>query len=189
MGFKIGWLTWEQQKLKTVVNRVTRKNVNNESNLPLTISAQDGLIAQDHFFGKKVASQNLQNYLLLKKGDFAYNKSYSNGYPFGSIKRLNKYKEGVISSLYIAFKPKQADSDYLEQFFDSDKWHREIYSRAAEGARNHGLLNISPNDFFDADVKLPSSNEEQKMIGDILKKVSEIITLGHRKLTATDSVK
>lgn len=99
MGFKIGWLTWEQQKLKTVVNRVTRKNVNNESNLPLTISAQDGLIAQDHFFGKKVASQNLQNYLLLKKGDFAYNKSYSNGYPFGSIKRLNKYKEGVISSL------------------------------------------------------------------------------------------
>ena len=189
MGFKIGWLTWEQQKLKTVVNRVTRKNVNNESNLPLTISAQDGLIAQDHFFGKKVASQNLQNYLLLKKGDFAYNKSYSNGYPFGSIKRLNKYKEGVISSLYIAFKPKQADSDYLEQFFDSDKWHREIYSRAAEGARNHGLLNISPNDFFDADVKLPSSNEEQKMIGDILKKVSEIITLQQRKLDQLNTLK
>lgn len=180
---------WEQQKLKTVVNRVTRKNVNNESNLPLTISAQDGLIAQDHFFGKKVASQNLQNYLLLKKGDFAYNKSYSNGYPFGSIKRLNKYKEGVISSLYIAFKPKQADSDYLEQFFDSDKWHREIYSRAAEGARNHGLLNISPNDFFDADVKLPSSNEEQKMIGDILKKVSEIITLQQHKLDQLNTLK
>ena len=180
---------WEQQKLKTVVNRVTRKNVNNESNLPLTISAQDGLIAQDHFFGKKVASQNLQNYLLLKKGDFAYNKSYSNGYPFGSIKRLNKYKEGVISSLYIAFKPKQADSDYLEQFFDSDKWHREIYSRAAEGARNHGLLNISPNDFFDADVKLPSSNEEQKMIGDILKKVSEIITLQQKQIDKLNSLK
>ena len=189
MGFKIGWINWEQQKLKTVVNRVTRKNVNNESNLPLTISAQDGLIAQDHFFDKKVASQNLQNYLLLKKGDFAYNKSYSNGYPFGSIKRLNKYKEGVISSLYIAFKPKQADSDYLEQFFDSDKWHREIYSRAAEGARNHGLLNISPNDFFDADVKLPSSNEEQKMIGDILKKVSEIITLQQHKLDQLNTLK
>lgn len=173
---------WEQRKLGEVVKRVIRKNKDNQSKLPLTISAQDGLIAQNTFFGKNVASKNLENYILLKRGEFAYNKSYSNGYPYGSIKRLNKYDLGVISSLYIAFKPNNINSTFLEHYYDSEKWYREIYSRAAEGARNHGLLNISPHDFFDANIYFPTTLEEQQLVGQLIDKVSITITLQQRKI-------
>lgn len=173
---------WEQHKLGDVVKRIIRKNKDNQSKLPLTISAQDGLIAQNTFFGKNVASKNLENYILLKRGEFAYNKSYSKGYPYGSIKRLNKYDLGVISPLYIAFKPNNINSTFLEHYYDSEKWYREIYSRAAEGARNHGLLNISPHDFFDGNICFPTTQEEQQDIGIFLQKIDTLITLHQRKL-------
>ena len=180
---------WEQRKLGELTIRVTRKNKNIESDLPLTISAQDGLIAQDKFFGKKVASKNLQNYLLLRKGEFAYNKSYSNGYPYGSIKRLNKYDYGVISSLYIAFSPKSVNSSFLEQYYDSSKWYKEIYTRATEGARNHGLLNIAPADFFDSNILVPTSSLEQEKIGRFIEKVNHTINLHEEKLAQLQQLK
>ncbi|MDD1332750.1 restriction endonuclease subunit S [Lactobacillus delbrueckii] len=160
---------WEQCKLGDVADRVTTKNKGMVSELPLTISAQDGLISQDEFFNKKVASKDLSSYLLLHHGDFAYNKSYSNGYPFGTIKRLEKYPQGVVSSLYIAFKPNSSiSSDFMAQYYESNNWHKEIYKCAAEGARNHGLLNIPPSDFFATNLNIPITKSEQLKIGRLL---------------------
>lgn len=85
---------WEVKKLGEVSDRVTRKNENFESTLPLTISAQYGLVDQITFFNNQVASTtNLRNYFLVKNGEFAYNKSYSAGYPWGAIKRLDRYEK------------------------------------------------------------------------------------------------
>lgn len=180
---------WQKQKLENLVQRVTRKNKDLKSKLPLTISAQDGLISQTNFFSKQVASKRLENYLLLKKGDFAYNKSYSTGYPYGAIKRLNKYKYGVLSTLYIAFKPQKVNSDYLEQYFETTKWYKEIYKRATEGARNHGLLNISPTDFFNLKINIAPSNLEQEKISKLFLALSNIITLQQRKLDLLKKLK
>ena len=174
---------WEQRKLKNITKRISRKNLNLDSTLPLTISAQYGLVDQRKFFDKQIASKKLENYLLLKNGEFAYNKSYSKDYPFGAIKRLNNYKLGVLSTLYIAFKPVSINTDYLEEYFDSTKWYKEIYKRATEGARNHGLLNISPQDFFELNLSIPNNRIEQERISKILKKLSLLITLQQRKLT------
>lgn len=142
--------SWEQRKLGELVDRVVRKNTNNESTLPLTISAQYGLVDQITYFNNRVASRDVSNYYLVLNGEFAYNKSTSDGYPFGAVKRLDLYEKGVLSTLYIVFAPKkeqQIDSDYLTVFFDTDRWHKGVAERAAEGARNHGLLNISAEDF------------------------------------------
>ena len=79
--------SWVEKKLGEIVERITRKNKNLESDLPLTISAQYGLIDQETFFNKKVASKDVSGYYLLKKGEFAYNKSYSSDYPWGAVKR------------------------------------------------------------------------------------------------------
>ena len=76
---------WEQRKLGEICQRVIRKNKNNESDLPLTIASQYGLIDQRDFFNKVVAAKDMSNYYLLRKGEFAYNKSYSNGFEYGSI--------------------------------------------------------------------------------------------------------
>ena len=175
---------WEQRKLGELCERVTRKNITGESDLPLTIASQYGLIDQRDFFNKVVAAKDMSNYYLLKKGEFAYNKSYSNGYDFGSIKRLNAYEQGCLSTLYICFGITSDDieSDYLECFFDTLKWYSDITMICAEGARNHGLLNVDTKAFFDeVTIEMPSSKEEQRKISSYLNNLDNLITLHQRE--------
>ena len=176
-------LTWEQRKLKDLVDRVVRKNSNCESTLPLTISAQYGLVNQITYFNNRVASRDVTNYYLVLNGEFAYNKSTSDGYPFGAVKRLDMYEMGVLSTLYIVFVPKdkyRINSDFLTVFFDTNRWHKGVAERAAEGARNHGLLNITADDFFDIDLLLPKEIGEQAKIGELVQKLDSLITLHQR---------
>ena len=110
----------------------------------------------------------MSGYYLLKNGEFAYNKSYSVGYDFGSIKRLDRYPMGALSTLYICFALKRHESDFIKAYFDSLKWYREIYMISAEGARNHGLLNVPTEEFFDTKHYLPENTDEQRKIADFL---------------------
>ena len=110
----------------------------------------------------------MSGYYLLKNGEFAYNKSYSVGYDFGSIKRLDRYPMGALSTLYICFALKKHDSDFIKAYFDSLKWYREIYMISAEAARNHGLQNVPTEEFFDTKHYLPENTEEQRKIADFL---------------------
>ena len=120
------------------------------------------------YFNKTVASKDMSGYYLLKNGEFAYNKSYSVGYDFGSVKRLDRYPMGALSTLYICFALKRYDSDFIKAYFDSLKWYREIYMISAEGARNHGLLNVPTEEFFDTKHYLPENTDEQRKIADFL---------------------
>ncbi len=183
---------WEQRKLVNVVERITRKNDNFESTLPLTISAQYGLIDQNEFFDKRVASKDISGYYLVRKGEFAYNKSTSTDAPWGAIKRLERYENGVLSTLYIVFKILDEDemnSDYLVCYYETDLWHKGIQMIAAEGARNHGLLNIAPADFFETVLTMPKDVEEQKQIGQYFQQLDHLITLHQRKLEKMQLVK
>ena len=168
-----------------VCERVTRKNKNNQSDLPLTISSQYGLIDQHNFFNKVVAAKDMSNYYLLQNGEYAYNKSYSNGYDYGSIKRLNAYEQGCLSTLYICFSLEalDVDSDYLECFFDTLQWYGDVSMICAEGARNHGLLNVDTKAFFtDVRINLPISIKEQRLIAKYLNNLDHLITLHRRAL-------
>ena len=167
-----------------MVERVTRKNENLESELPLTISAQYGLIDQNEFFDKRIASRDVSGYYLLKKGEFAYNKSTSSDAPWGAVKRLDRYEMGVLSTLYIVFALKEdgnIDSDFLVSYYDTDCWHKGVQAIAAEGARNHGLLNITPADYFETVLTVPSDVKEQHQIGTFFAKLDTLITLHQRK--------
>lgn len=155
---------WHKYALSDFVTRITRRNKNNESSLPLTISAQYGLVDQITFFNKTVASIDLSGYYLLYNGDFAYNKSYSNDYAWGAVKRLDKYEKGCLSSLYFVFRPTdKVDSDYLAHYFETNKWHKGISDIAGEGARNHGLLNMAVDDYFATKHYLPSLSEQKEI--------------------------
>lgn len=183
---------WEQRKLSDMVERVTRKNENRESELPLTISAQYGLIDQNEFFDKRIASRDVSGYYLLKKGEFAYNKSTSSDAPCGAVKRLDRYEMGVLSTLYIVFALKEngnIDSDFLVSYYDTDCWHKGVQAIAAEGARNHGLLNITPADYFETVLTVPSDVKEQHQIGSFFAKLDTLITLHQRKLEKLKNIK
>lgn len=110
----------------------------------------------------------MSGYYLLKNGEFAYNKSYSVGYDFGSIKRLDRYPMGALSTLYICFMLKKHYSDFIKAYFDSLKWYKEIYKISAEGARNHGLLNVPTDEFFNTKHNLPENVQEQRKIADFI---------------------
>lgn len=183
---------WEQRKLGEVCVRVTRKNKNNESDLPLTIASQYGLIDQRDFFNKVIAAKDMSNYYLLKKGEFAYNKSYSKGFDYGSIKRLNAYEQGCLSTLYICFsiETDEVDSDYLECFFDTLSWYHDVSAICAEGARNHGLLNVDVEAFFkDVNIEMPSQIQEQRKISVFINTLDHLITLHQRKCDEVKKVK
>ena len=160
-------------RMKDFCERITEKNKDNKCSLVLTIAAQYGLVDQKTFFNKSVASENLTSYYILHKGDFAYNRSYSTGYAWGAVKRLDKYEDGVLSTLYICFKINETivDSDYLSYYFESTKWHKGVSDISGEGARNHGLLNISVTDYFDTEHCFPHI-EEQKRIASMLNAIT-----------------
>ena len=180
---------WIEKRLKDISKRVTRKNKDLVSERALTISAQFGLIDQEEFFQKKIASKDVSGYYLIKKGEFAYNKSYSTGYPLGAIKRLDKYENGVLSTLYILFKAVDVDSDYLAHYYESDKWHREVSMCAAEGARNHGLLNIAPADFFNTRLVVPKELAEQQAIGAYFSTLDNLINSHQEKISQLETLK
>ena len=161
-------------KMSDFSSRIATKNKESKCSLVLTIAAQYGLVNQESFFNKSVASENLTGYYLLHKGEFAYNRSYSAGYDWGAVKRLDNYGEGVLSTLYICFKINETivDSDYLAYYFESTKWHRGLSDIAGEGARNHGLLNVSIPDYFNTKHRFPVI-EEQKAISKMLNAITE----------------
>jgi type I restriction enzyme S subunit len=161
--------SWSFVDLDEVFERVTRKNTLGNTNV-LTISGVQGLVSQRDYFNKSVASENLTAYTLLHRDEFAYNKSYSAGYPMGAIKPLARYESGVVSSLYICFRFRdgvEADPDFFRHYFEAGMLNEGLSGIAQEGARNHGLLNVGIADFFKLRLHIPGI-EEQRRIAAVL---------------------
>lgn len=172
---------WEIEIFENVFDRLTSKNDENNQNV-LTISAQQGLVSQLDYFNKKVAAKDVTGYYLLHKGDFAYNKSYSKGYPMGAIKPLKFYDKGVVSTLYICFRAKDENTvTFFEHYFEAGLLNSEISKIAQEGGRAHGLLNVGITDFFNTRLLIPNPKEQQK-IAACLSSLDELINAHDAKL-------
>ena len=181
---------WKRIKLGDIAERITRKNGEDNKNV-VTISAQRGFVVQTDFFNKSVASEVLDNYFLVCKDEFCYNKSYSNGYPMGAIKRLKFFDKAVVTTLYICFKLKNRTSvniDYFEQYCESGIFNKELVKVANEGGRAHGLLNVTPSDFFNMHMKIPNI-DEQNAIATVLVNADKEIELANEKLSNLQSQK
>lgn len=181
---------WEWIKLGNIAERVTRKNEEDNKNV-VTISAQKGFVIQTDFFNKSVASETLDNYFLVYKDEFCYNKSYSNGYPMGAIKRLKTFDKAVVTSLYICFRLKDKTStniDCFEQYCESGIFNKELVKVANEGGRAHGLLNVTPADFFNMHMNIPDI-DEQDAVASILVNADKEIELAKEKLANLKSQK
>jgi len=164
--------------LRDICEPVTRKNDGNELNV-LTSSAQHGLISQMDYYKKSVSAEDVRGYYLLKKGEFAYNRSSSNGYPYGAIKRLEDYPQGVLSTLYLCFSLKNdapCDSDFMAHAFEAGLLNKQLVGVCQEGARSHGLLNITKTDFIGLKISLPAVTS-QKQIAAILNTARQEIDL------------
>lgn len=131
-----------------------------------------------------MASSDLSGYHLLRRGEFAYNKSTSGDSPWGAVKRLERYEKGCVSTLYIVFEALGINPQFLVTYYETDRWHKGVQAIAAEGARNHGLLNIAPSDFFTTELTVPANEAEQREIGNLFRSLDNLITLHQRIVTA-----
>ena len=155
---------WTKVRLSQIFEKVKRKNAVGEQ-LVLTASGEFGLVDQREFFNRSVAGADLSKYYLLKRGEFAYNRSAMKGYPFGAIKRLDRYEQGVLSTLYGCFqlKGERCDSNYLCHFFEARLLDRQLRRITQVGGRAHGLLNIIDGDFYSMSLAIPSMDEQQRI--------------------------
>lgn len=155
---------WEKFRLADLFERVMQKNEESCERC-LTISAEKGLVDQREYFDRRISSTDTSGYFLMKRGDFAYNRSYSNGYPYGVVKRLNAYDVGTVTTLYLVFTPRNRTFDplYMEHVFDSGILNKGLRTIVQEGARAHGLLNVKAEDFFSLVVFIPDLNEQSKI--------------------------
>ena len=176
---------YPRHRLSEFTRRVTRKNVEGDGH-PLTISGAEGLVSQSRYFGKRIAAENTEHYTLLKRGEFAYNKSYSAGYPLGAIKRLDAQEEGIVSTLYLCFAldgDQAPVSDYFTYFCEAGGFNRQIYQVAQEGARNHGLLNVTAEDFFSLSMPVPPREVQERVVR-VLSSALRELTLLRNQLSA-----
>lgn len=179
---------WKVVHFNECFHRLTQKNTENNQNV-LTISAQQGLISQLDYYNTLYASEDKTGYFLLQKDDFAYNKSYSADYAYGAIKQLEKYDKGIVSPLYICFSANEGtNTDFYRQYFEAGMFNREIYKIAQEGARNHGLLNVSTPEFFSAVLVFPPV-EEQKKIAEVLSCCNRVIELKQQLIAEMQRLK
>jgi type I restriction enzyme S subunit len=155
---------WRSERLDQIFARVTRKNSTRNTNV-LTASGEHGLVSQAEYFKRVIAGEAIENYYLLHRGEFAYNRSSSDGYPYGAVKQLVGHDAGILSTLYLCFCLADAtyDDNFYRHFFEAGGLNHGIYSIAQEGARNHGLLNVGVADFFGLHVPVPEPAEQLRL--------------------------
>lgn len=156
---------WHRVRLSQILEQVVRRN-STGCHRVLTGSAEHGLIDQREYYSRRVASDDVSGYYLVKRGEFAYNRSSADGYPFGATKRLDDYGEGVLSTLYLVFRIRDGtpvDSNFLDHTHEGGLFNSQLSRLCREGARSHGLLNITADEYFSMHMDLPSLPEQQRI--------------------------
>lgn len=172
---------WEFKRISKIATRVQRKNDAAEHPI-LTISSLSGFVRQDERYSRYMAGESVKNYILLKKGEFAYNKGNSKTYEFGCIFDLEAYEAGLVPHVYICFRLKNGLSHrYFKYLFEADYLKPQLGALVNTGVRNNGLLNIKPTEFMQTKVPVPCF-EEQESIADMLYNSSRTIRVLQDKL-------
>lgn len=174
---------WKFQSISQISKRIQRKS-DGEGHPILTISSLSGFVRQDERYSRYMAGESVKNYILLKKGEFAYNKGNSKTYEFGCIFDLDSYKSGLVPHVYVCFKLHQGLSHrYFKYLFEADYLKPQLGALVNTGVRNNGLLNIKPSEFMNTKVPVPCF-DEQEQIADVLHASSETINKLQLKLDA-----
>ena len=159
---RIDW-NWKHSHLYEIAKRIQRRS--NGDGLPkLTISSASGFVLQEEKYSRYMAGESVRNYIILRNGEFAYNKGNSLRYQFGCIFKLKAYDEALVPHVYVCFKLSSGiDSDYIEHLFHPDYLKHQLGRIVKTGVRNNGLLNIKPDEFMNVRVPIPPLDQQKKI--------------------------
>ena len=160
---------WKKVKLKEVLTEVTEKNKDERVKNVLSVTNSQGFVKQDEYFEGTVHSQNISNYKIIRKNQFAYNPSRVN---VGSIDILKTYDEGVLSPMYVVFKVDNSKllPEYFRYYFQTHRFAENVKNNTQGSVRN----SLSFKALSDFEYFLPPLEEQEKIIKH-LQKIDNII--------------
>lgn len=177
-------------KLGKISSIVKEKAGENKYTL-MSVTSGVGLVPQVEKFGREIAGDSYKNYIIIKKYDFAYNKSATKQFPEGYISMLEEYDIAAVpNSIFTCFRI--TDSESYPPFFDY-LWHNNYHGHWLRkyievGARAHGALSVDTKHLWSMPLALPDFKEQQK-IADCLSSIDELIDAESRKLRALEKYK
>ena len=178
---------WEKRKLMEVVKEITRTAP--ESNAPIMmISANNGFIEQSERYAFNNAGDSLKKYILLEKGELAYNHGASKLRPYGSCFALTTVENARIPFVYHCFSVEEQNAEFMSIELNGSDVENQLRRIVSSSARMDGLLNISFEEYTSISVLLPKI-EEQNRIADYFRNLDHLITLQQRKCESLKHVK
>jgi len=174
---------WEVKRLGELCVEIKEKTNGRKFKL-LSISSGQGLISQIEKFGKEIAGNSYSNYTVIRKNDFAYNKSSTKSYPEGEIALMEEEEDcAVPNSIFTCFRFKQnlIIPYFAKYLFVKNHHGRYLRTLIAIGARAHGALQISTRDLFSVPIPFPSLPEQQK-IASCLSSLDDLINAQRQKI-------
>lgn len=182
---------WEVVKINDIFERVTRNNDFKDNYPVLTISAKEGFVDQKERFNRVIAGKSLEKYVLLHKGEFAYNRGNSKSYPFGVTYKLNDFEKGLVPFVYFSFRKRnniECNLDFYQYYFLSHKLDRQLRKIITSSARQDGLMNISADEFFNLLIPFPPKSEQEE-IAKYIESVGKRIKRERKKFELLNLVK
>lgn len=147
---------WPMTPIGEISERVQRRGAGDEGLPILMISSGSGFVRQDEKYSRFMAGKSVENYIMLERGEFAYNKGNSKLYEFGCVFPLKGHERGLVPNVYVCFKLSAGlDAGFYEHLFRADFLHDQLGALVNTGVRNNGLLNIRPIDFLACQVPVP----------------------------------
>ena len=187
LRFKGFTYTWEQRKLGEAVQEVTRNDATSDAPI-MMITANNGFIEQSERYAFNNAGESLKKYILLEKGELAYNHGASKLRPYGSCFTLTTSENARIPFVYHCFSADEQNSEFLSIELNGADVENQLRRIVSSGARMDGLLNISFQEYVSVSVLLPTI-EEQNKIADFFKNLDNLITLHQRKYDKLTNMK
>ena len=181
------YISWEQRKLSETVNEVTRTDA--ESTAPvMMITANNGFIEQSDRYAFDNAGESLKKYILLEKGELAYNHGASKLRPYGSCFALTTVEKARIPFVYHCFSVKNQNPEFLSIELNGENVEKQLRRIVSSGARMDGLLNISFKEYASVELSLPQVKEQNK-ISSCFCALDNLITLHQRKVEKLKNIK
>lgn len=178
---------WEQRKLGEIVREVTRNDPTSSAPI-MMITANNGFIEQSERYAFNNAGESLKKYILLEKGELAYNHGASKLRPYGSCFSLATAENARIPFVYHCFSAKGQNPEFMSIELNGADIENQLRQIVSSGARMDGLLNISFEEYTSISVLLPSI-AEQNRIADFFCHFDHLITLHQRKLERLQNIK
>ena len=177
---------WEQRRLGEICDEVTRRNPLSEAPV-MMITAESGFIEQSERYSTDNAGESLQKYIVLRRGELAYNHGASKLRPFGSCFNLLA-DEARIPFVYHCFSLRSDCPAFTSLELNGGQVEDQLRTLVSSGARMDGLLNISFEEYQTVRLLLPSLDEQRQIAG-LFAKLDSLIALHQRELDILKNLK